>query len=180
MGRKKNRHYEPRFELSPETKRGIAIVLLFAVAGVSILSLLNLAGRAGELATGFLSILFGWGRFLFPLILILVGYFLINPERYEITPLNWIGLFLFELSFHGLLHLFIPLEKAFEIIGSRSGGGYVGLFLSYPLNKIAGFWVTLIILLAIFIKESLNFSIEIYHSSTNRQTNSLLQRQQAG
>ncbi len=151
MGRKKNRHYEPRFELSPETKRGIAIVLLFAVAGVSILSLLNLAGRAGELATGVLSILFGWGRFLFPLILILVGYFLINPERYEITPLNWIGLFLFELSFHGLLHLFIPLEKAFEIIGSRSGGGYVGLFLSYPLNKIAGFWVTLIILLAIFI-----------------------------
>ncbi|MFH1225753.1 MAG: DNA translocase FtsK 4TM domain-containing protein [bacterium] len=148
--RRYRRSYEPRFELSPETKRGIAIVLLFAGAGVSILGLLGLAGRAGELVVNFLSLLFGWGRFIFPLTLVCLGYFLINPERYEITPLNWLGLFLFELSFHGLLHLFVPLEQAFERVG-QAGGGYVGLFLSYPLLKVAGFWAALIILFAIFV-----------------------------
>ena len=148
--RRRPYRYEPGFELSPETKKGIAIVLLFAVAGVSLLGLLDFAGRAGELAVNFLSLLFGWGRFLFPVILVLIGYFLINQERYEITPLNWLGLFLFELSFHGLMSLFVPLDKSFEAVGS-AGGGYIGLFLGYPLVKVAGFWAALIILAALFL-----------------------------
>ncbi|MFH1173438.1 MAG: DNA translocase FtsK 4TM domain-containing protein [bacterium] len=157
MSRKKRRQYqakrasyEPQFNLSPETKRGIAIVLLFAVAGISLLSLFGFAGRAGELIATALSLIFGWGQYLFPLVLILLGYFMINPERYEITPLHWVGLFLFELSFHGLLHLFVPLDKAFELVGQK-GGGYIGLFLSYPLTKVAGFWVALLVILAVLI-----------------------------
>lgn len=157
------RSYEPRFQLSPETKKGVAIVLLFAVAGVSILSLLGLAGQAGELVVRFLSLFFGWGRFIFPLTLVVLGYFLINPERYEVTPLNWIGLFLFELSFHGLLNLFVPLEQALERVG-QAGGGYVGLFLSYLLLKVAGFWAALIILIALFIISLL----VMFNTSLNR------------
>lgn len=157
MSRKKSRKYktnrasyEPQFNLSPETKRGIAIVLLFALAGISILSLLGFAGRAGEMITVGLNLAFGWGRFIFPVVLILLGYFLINPERYEITPLHWIGLFLFELSFHAIFSLFVPVDKAFELVGQK-GGGYLGLFLSYPLVKAAGFWVALLVVLAVFV-----------------------------
>jgi S-DNA-T family DNA segregation ATPase FtsK/SpoIIIE len=143
------REFEPL--LSPETKRGIAIVFLLALSVVSLLALFDLAGVLGNYIKTLLTYLFGWATWLFPIILLALTYLMILPSRYAVGFINYFGLILLTLSFNGLLHLKIPLEKATETITSGRGGGYLGLFLSWPLQKIMGFWATLVVLIALLI-----------------------------
>lgn len=142
---------EPKPYLESETIRGIVVVGLFALAGLSILSLLRTAGQVGVFLEDFLKLTFGWGRFVFPAILIILGYVLIFPDKYKVKGLSYFGLFLFILSYSGLLHLFIGLPQAVSAVGEGEGGGYVGLILSYPLQKIMGPWATLVVLIALLI-----------------------------
>lgn len=151
------------FDLEPKTKRGIAVIFLFAAAGISILSLFDLAGQAGTFIDNALNVFFGWANFLFPLILILWGYFLLNPAKYNLKATNYLGLFLFFLSLNGLLHLSFRPEEALSRAFSGEGGGYIGLLLSYPLLKIMGFWAGGVVLVALFLISILltfNTSIE--------------------
>ena len=69
--------------LNPGTRRGIIIVSLFVVAAISILSFFDLAGSVGNFLDHVLMMVFGWGSFLFPLILIAIGYLLIFPDKYS-------------------------------------------------------------------------------------------------
>jgi len=71
MPRKKQYEEVAYYSLSPETKRGIFIVFLFIVAILCVLSFLGLAGRAGFYIDWGLGIVFGWGRFFLPLVLIM-------------------------------------------------------------------------------------------------------------
>jgi len=137
--------------IKPEAKHGIRIIILFTVAILSLLSLFKLAGSFGELIDTVLTYLFGWGKFLFPVILLVLGFLFLKPEKYSISHSNYLGLIFFVLSYSALFHLFIKLDEAVEKISQGSGGGYFGLLLSYPLQKIMGFWASLIVLLAIFL-----------------------------
>ncbi|MFA5070392.1 MAG: DNA translocase FtsK [Patescibacteria group bacterium] len=137
--------------LKPEARHGIWVVVLFTLAILSFLSLFDLAGSLGRVLADILKNLFGWGKFIFPFLLLIIGYFLLKPEQYRLKSANYLGLIFFILSFSGLLHLFIKLEEAVEKIPEGVGGGYAGLVLSYPLQKIMGFWASLIVLLAIFV-----------------------------
>jgi len=146
---KKERKFES--SLSLETKRGILVIILFTLAGLSFLSFFNLAGEAGHLISQVLKIVFGWSYLLFPLVLVILGYLFLNPSKYSLKGINYLGLFLFFLSFNGLLHLTFPLKEAIKMARVGEGGGYLGLSLSYPFQKIMGFWASLVILAALFL-----------------------------
>ncbi|MFA5188165.1 MAG: DNA translocase FtsK 4TM domain-containing protein [Patescibacteria group bacterium] len=149
-------------EIHPETKRWVVIIFMFALAFISLLGLFNLAGRAGVFIDSALSLFLGWGKYIFPIVLIIWAYALLN-KNYKIKPINYFGLFLFILSFTGLLHLFVPVSEAILAVDQGRGGGYIGLFLSYFALNIMGFWASLIAILAIFIISILlilNTSIE--------------------
>lgn len=148
--KKSARKSGPKIEIHPETKRWIFIIILFAVAGISLLGLFDLAGSAGLFIDRVLSLFFGWAKILFPIVLVLWGYFLLN-KKIQIKPVNYLGLFLFILSLTGLLHLFVDFEEAILAVDQGRGGGYIGLFLSYAFQNIMGFWASLLALLAIFI-----------------------------
>lgn len=135
--------------LNPGTRRGIIIVALFVVAAISILSFFDLAGSAGNFLDQVLMVVFGWGSFLFPLILLVVGYLLIFPDKYSLRPSNYLGAFLFTLALSGIFHLFISQEEAIQAISDGRGGGYLGLIISLPLLKIMGIWATSIVLIAL-------------------------------
>lgn len=137
--------------LRSEARHGIWVVVLFTVAILGFLSLFDLAGSLGRVLADILKNLFGWGKFMFPFMLLILGYFLLKPEQYRLKSTNYLGIIFFVLSYSGLLHLFIKLDLAIEKIPQGAGGGYTGLILSYPFQKIMGFWATLIVLLAIFI-----------------------------
>ncbi|MBI5071923.1 DNA translocase FtsK [Candidatus Falkowbacteria bacterium] len=152
-GRKSNRRGTSR--LNPETRRGILIVFLFALAGISILSLFNLAGGAGEHLEKALASFFGLGRFAIPIIFLALGYIILNGEKYELGASNYIGLFFLILSTESLLHLSFSYNDPFSFTGLSEGGGYLGLTLSYPLLTSLGSVATTLILLAVFISSIL-------------------------
>jgi len=137
--------------LSPETKHGIYVVVLWVLGLVSLLSLFNLAGAFGQYWSTGLTRLFGWGDFLIPLIFISLGYLLLRPSRFIIKTINYWGLGLGVLSFYALLHWTQSQAYLIPSISAGKGGGYIGLILSWPALKIFGPVAGLIILLAIFL-----------------------------
>ena len=170
MPRKKQYEEVAYYSLSPETKRGIFIVFLFIVAILCVLSFLGLAGRAGFYIDWGLGIVFGWGRFFLPLVLIILGYVLARPAHYQISWPNYIGIVLFFLSIHGLLHSLLPVSNSFELTFSGLGGGIVGYLITYPLNLYVGFWATLLVLVGVFLVAVLlmfNTSIESLIEKSN-------------
>ncbi len=172
MARKKNPKYEEveYYSLSPETKKGILIIFLFAVSLISVLSFLNLAGRAGVSIDWVLGIVFGWGRYIIPLILIVLGYTLARPNRYKISIPNYLGIFLFIVSIFGLLHFKLPITESFELTFSGLGGGIIGYLISYPAITYLGFWGGITILCATLVASILlmfNTSIESILEKTN-------------
>ena len=141
----------PRLNLDPDTKKGIFIVLILAIGAVSMLSLFDLAGNMGIYSAKAMILMFGWGKWLFPIMLLTLGFFLYNDDKYEIKGMNYFGLFIFIISFHGLLHLFIGQEQWKEAVISGEGGGYIGLFFASAFIKIMGFWASLIILICLLL-----------------------------
>ena len=138
--------------LSTDAKKGIAIIFLFAVALVSILSMLGIASTFGQYFTIGLNYVFGWGKALFPVVLVMFALLLMFPEKYQVRKTSYLGVFLFVLSFFAILHLFvIEPEQTWEMIKQGEGGGFVGLFLSWPFMELMGFWASLIVLIAIVI-----------------------------
>ncbi|MDD5340884.1 MAG: DNA translocase FtsK 4TM domain-containing protein [Patescibacteria group bacterium] len=170
MSKNKNRNSKNgirRVEIHPETQKWIFIIFLFAIAGISLLGLFNLAGRVGEEIDKILSLFLGWTKFAFPVILILWGWVLLNKKE-KINTISYVGFFFFVLSFTALFHLVIPLSDAILAVDEGRGGGYVGLFLSYSLQNVMGFWATLITLVAIFfisILLMINNSIDNFRES---------------
>lgn len=146
------------FSLKPETKKGVLIVISFTIAILSLLSFFHLAGRFGFLLEKILKNFFGLGYVVFPLILLGFAYLLIISKKLSLRAVYYISFAFFILSFYALLHLSQPLNQSFfQDLKSAAqvGGGYVGVFLSWPLEYFLSFWGSLIILLSIFISSVL-------------------------
>jgi S-DNA-T family DNA segregation ATPase FtsK/SpoIIIE len=139
----------PKVEVSPETKRGIWIVVLLTLGALSLLSLFNLAGIFGYYLNNILGLLFGVNRWYVPVILLLAGYFLLRPAKYQVTLATVLGIFAFILGFNGLFHLLSHQDDLFEAAKVGLGGGIAGLILSWPLLNIFGVWASIIVTLAL-------------------------------
>ncbi|MDO8581992.1 MAG: DNA translocase FtsK 4TM domain-containing protein [bacterium] len=157
---KKRREKEEGFELpslhlSRETKQGVLVVFLFAVAFLGFLSLLDLAGVVGASINQWLGTLFGWTRWVLPFMLLVLGYLYLYPEKYVVKWVHIVGLIFFLLSFQGLLHLAIDFPESLVAARLKQGGGYLGFIVSYPLQRYMGFPATLVVLLAVFLSSFL-------------------------
>ena len=156
--RKKNIIREEQdFSLKSETKKGVLIVIVFALAVLSLLSFFHAAGRFGFWLEKILKNFFGLGYAVFPLILLAFSYLLIVSKKMALKAIHYFSFAFFVLSFYALLHLSQPLSQSFfqDLKTASQGGGYVGVLLSWPLEYFLSFWGSLIILLAIFISSIL-------------------------
>ncbi|MBU0707029.1 DNA translocase FtsK [Patescibacteria group bacterium] len=150
--------------IAPETKREIWVIILFSLCVLTILSLSGLAGSVGRLVNDGIKQLFGWGRYLVPIILLGWGYMLIRTSKFILRTTNYVGLLVFVITFSSFLHLFIPLDEATSAIVDGRGGGYLGFLLSFPFQKIMGFWASLVVIVAFCL-----ISILIIFNTTLRQ-----------
>jgi DNA segregation ATPase FtsK/SpoIIIE, S-DNA-T family len=140
-------------------------MLLLAIALVTLLSLLAVnRGAATEWWIGVLAQALGWGRYAVPIMLALLGLWLMT--RLTDTPLRmpWIrlfGVFLLLITFLGFSHhLFSDREAA---VTSGSGGGLLGYYLSLGLEAAlgwAGAVVVFAMLLAIGMMVALDLSLD--------------------
>ncbi len=141
----------PELDLEPETKRSILVVFLITIGALGLLSLFDLAGLLGKYIFHFLLIFFGFGRWIIPIILLVWGFLLYDEERYEIRGSNYLGLFLFVLSFHSLLQLFVDQDQWEILLNQGIGGGKLGILVAGVFIKIMGFWASLLVTFAIFL-----------------------------
>jgi len=137
--------------LNPETKQGILIVVLFALALLLLLGYVDIAGIFGRwLDLGF-GMVFGWTRYFIPFILIGIGLALLRPDKVELKLTTYIGLVLFFLSTAGLLHLSIGHDALQSAVSDGRGGGLIGQMMRQPLEQSMGGWATLLICIALLI-----------------------------
>jgi S-DNA-T family DNA segregation ATPase FtsK/SpoIIIE len=147
--RKEGRERQPTAELDPETRRGISAVLLFAAAALLFLSYFQIAGTLGLYIDRYASLLFGFDRFLIPLICIIVGATSLYPDRGRLSTWNYLGLLFFFLSFNALINLLLVNRPEPYLTDLALAGGYVGQFLGTILPSVTGYWGAIVVVAAL-------------------------------
>jgi DNA segregation ATPase FtsK/SpoIIIE, S-DNA-T family len=156
MGKRGRRRREQEVEeeyyaMSPETKKGILIIFLFAAAIISILSFTQLAGSLGIFIDEGLGMLFGLSKYIFPAILLGLAYTMLRPNVYTLKIGNYVGVILFVLGINGLLSLLLEFQTMIEQSFAGEGGGLAGLVFGFTLQNLLGFWASLVLLIAITV-----------------------------
>lgn len=141
----------PSIQLSDSARRSLGIVLVFALAFISLLGLFDLSGVVGQFFSKWLALIFGFGRWLVPLLLLIWGMLLVSNKKYEVKFTDYLGVILLFISTQTLLHFF--LEKDFWKVAASEGGGggYVGYWLSEGFFYLFDFWGGVIILFLLFL-----------------------------
>jgi DNA segregation ATPase FtsK/SpoIIIE, S-DNA-T family len=179
MGRKKQKDVaeqggfrRPQLNLKKDTQRGVAVVIFVVLSILFTLALANIAGPFGEIANRVTKLTFGWMAYGVPLVFLMVATALLkqpDPEdensKNTISTHAYVGAIFFTLTLTGLLHLVVirtDYSTAFARVKEGIGGGYLGLFTSYPLIQLMGFIASLVILLAaITISLLITFNVSI-------------------
>ncbi len=144
---KSRKERESKFDISQETKNSIWGIASFIVATISILSFVGKAGWAGEGFNIFARSLFGWGFFIVPVALILLGFSFIKSISRKIYHSAVFGTLLFVFSVLATFYIFG--NGNFDI--RLAQGGYLGVILGAPLLSSVGFGASLIILFALIV-----------------------------
>ncbi len=138
-------------KLKPETRHGVVIVLLLLAAAVGALSVFGLADPIGGTISDAIGTVVGWQRYMTWAYLAIIGYLLLFPERYRLSPARWVGFAIALVASLGLFHLFVPLGSSFTDGIAGHGGGFVGHMFSYPFRTAFGLGATLVIMVGIFL-----------------------------
>jgi DNA segregation ATPase FtsK/SpoIIIE, S-DNA-T family len=162
----------PQLNLKKDTQRGVAVVVFIVLSILFTLSLANVAGPAGQIANRVTRLTFGWMAYGVPLIFLLVATALLKQNdndseetKNTVSTHAYVGAVFLTLSLTGLLHLTVirnDYTQAFARVKEGIGGGYLGLFTSYPLIQLMGFVASLVVMAAaIIISLIVTFNISI-------------------
>ena len=126
-------------------------IFLFAVALISILSFIDLAGGLGEKIGALAKLSFGIGAFLFPVVLIFLGWKMIKAEDIIESRTSFAGIAMIFIFFLSLVHIFYAPEAMFEIAKAGDGGGFLGAAIAWVLASLIGKWGGLVVILALIL-----------------------------
>lgn len=161
--------FEPiGLNLSPDTKRGIAIVLFLVAAIISALGIFHTGGYFGELVDKVLRLLFGQAAIATPAIFLgVAGSLFLGGRTKPPGPASeeagikeismtrtYFGAVLFVFAVTGILHVSAisnSLESPFELVSLGRGGGYFGVLTGFPLYSLMGFGAALVVLIALAV-----------------------------
>lgn len=151
-------------------KLSLIAILVFVLGIISFLSLFALSGKFGLFLNKVLSLGFGWAKWLFPILLIVLSLAIYRGRKFFPKISNYIGLFLFFLFIPTLLHFFFKSSLAKIKASEGLGGGYLGYYISFFFKNILGFWGGLVVVLAFLIVASIllfNITLLQIFSSNN-------------
>lgn len=115
-------------DLSPHTKQAIGAVVFVVLGIYFILSLMDMAGVAGEYTKIALTYAFGSGAYLAPLVCVFYVYAFLKPREDERVSVSKII---------GIALIFIALLGSLELY-EENFGGLAGSLLEYPLAMLFG------------------------------------------
>lgn len=126
--------------ISPAIKTAIIIIILLVVAMLSVLSFFDLAGPFGVQGKAVLSRLFGWGAYVFPVVLSIISLLLLKEIQYQLNRWQIAGVILFFGALLGILHHAAGFTDMPSAAAAGQGGGYLGFALQYPFSRFVGYW----------------------------------------
>jgi len=138
------------FDLEDQTKKAILAILFFSFAVIVSLSIWHKAGPFGEMVFRGFNYLFGWGYFALPLVFLMMAFEFLKSRRKHIYFATIFGAFLLFVSILGIL----------EMSFSNNYAGLTGYVTALSLNKIFGFWASLVLLIS-FVFISLIMTLNI-------------------
>lgn len=141
----------PEIEIDQSTKKAIFIVFLFVLGLISVLSLFNAAGALGQYLLRAMELAVGWGKYILPLVILVIGYFMYHEDKYELKNANYLGLIIFFFTFESMLQVAAGSERWAIAPDLGIGGGYIGQFILSALVGLMGFWASFILLLGLLI-----------------------------
>ena len=136
--KKKTKKIDNEKILKKDVKKHIMAVLLLLFALIFSLGLFEQAGIIGKIIDKILTVLFGGGKYVLPVLMVALGvmYFKkMQPVRYYLATG---GMLLFFLAGIGLTHSFYDIDNMAKIANDGFGGGYVGFVIAYSLIKLVG------------------------------------------
>jgi len=144
----KEKAYRPEpFEVSPETRRGLFTIFLLIAALLFTLAAFGMAGMVGGYLDGFSHKLLGRLSPLLPAFLLFVAIGRLRRESKAFDAAAKLGAALFILTVGSMIHLLaarpdgVTYGKDLE-----TGGGYLGMLVSYLLEQGLGFWGAAIVI----------------------------------
>lgn len=173
MGRKKKQQQEaeksePKTVIHGDAKRSVAAIFLFALAVLFILGFLSDAkvldaGILGKFLNSIAGWLFGVGKYISPIVLIIAGIILLFRKETLFYVSKLIGVSIAFASILGLIHILAyDPDKMLSVAKHGEGGGFVGYIFAFLLLKLTGTVGGAVILVALFligIIVAFNFSL---------------------
>jgi len=130
--------------IKKETLQSVLAIVFFVLSIFLLLASFGKAGLAGDVVRNFLSPLMGWGYFILPILLIILGIAFLLSIKKSFAWMQGIGALFFFLSGLGLLELILP-EK----------GGSLGRMILDPIKNLFQGTFSAIILFALLIISTL-------------------------
>lgn len=171
--------------LGSDVKRGIAAILLIMLGILFLFGYFEAAGPFGAALDRGVGSLFGWGKWLFPVLLSVSALFLLRRRETSLSDVvKFIGLGVVFVAALGFLHLFQGDGKKELLAAARSGegGGYIGFGIAYVLVRYTGRGAGSVILSALLLSGIVAaFNVSLAHlMSRIRERFSALRRPSDG
>ncbi len=137
-----------KIELKDETRQSIWGVVLLVFGFFVLLSMFKMAGVAGEYFFNIFSKFLGFGFYILPVLLVIVGVSFMKNGKPQVAKLHAITSILVLLSTLGIMDIAVNGSGASSNIIL---GGYLGALSSFPFVKLFGIYAGILILGAILI-----------------------------
>ena len=135
--------------LTPAQKRDITGIVLILIGVLLLLSALTAhSGQLTQWLSSSLQNLIGWGAYLLPLILLVLGAWFLLSRIEHLPKVNLERVIGVSLLFFNLLVWFELIDHAFQPLSSPSGGGQIGAAVYIFLKSMLGKAGTALVLLA--------------------------------
>jgi S-DNA-T family DNA segregation ATPase FtsK/SpoIIIE len=137
-----------KVELKEETRHSIWGLCFLLLGCISLLSIFEMAGVAGEFIYKIFNSLLGLGFFLFPILLIVVGVSFMRRGRPQVARLHALSGLAVLLSSLAIINI---ADNGAGASTSVVYGGYIGSIFAWPFLKLFGVYASILVLGALLI-----------------------------
>ncbi len=148
QGNKNRKNKKSKVELKDETRHSIWGIIFLVLAVFIILSIFKLAGIGGDFFYSTISSLFGFGYYLLPILLIVVGISFVRDRKPQVAKLHAITSITVLLSSLAIADIATNGTGKSVIV---TFGGYLGSMVAWPFVKLFGPYAGILLLGAILI-----------------------------
>ncbi len=118
-------------------RRSVGALFIFSLAVFFTLSFFAQAGVFGLYINRGIGYALGWGKWIFPLILFLITWFLLQKSS-RLYYVSIVGIGVSFIALLGILHLFIPPEEMAFVASEGRSGGYIGYSIAWGMYTFFG------------------------------------------